>query len=221
LKFSLFDWFLVLKTILSSYSVNFYDWFWLLLAYWTGSNPYFQRFEKSSSSSSRKNDSVDDLFSRNFHFLIDFWFWKCPYLSILWTFMIDFDCCWPTEQAPTLGFNVLKKEAAVLAERTIWSMAIFKKFGPQNTFIFIFYYWFMWWLIYFRLIVFAYYLPSTPSIRVSFGRNLDSKREYRRVKRFSVDHLFSMCTDWWTSLIRPLSLIAWKLRIQNQVRSKA
>jgi hypothetical protein len=54
--------------------------------------------------------------------------------------MIDFDCCWPTEQAPTLGFNVLKKEAAVLAERTIWSMAIFKKFGPQNTFIFIFYY---------------------------------------------------------------------------------
>ena len=142
-NFLLFDWSLVLKTSLSFYFVNFYDWFRLLLAYWTGPYPWFQRFEKRSSRSSRKNDLVDDLFSR------------------------------------------------ILDPRTHLSLK--------------FYYWFMLWLIYFCLIVFAYYLPSIPSIRVSIGRNLDSKREYWRVKRFSVDHLFSMSTDWWTSFIHPLS----------------
>ena len=63
-NFLLFDWSLVLKTSLSFYFVNFYDWFRLLLAYWTGPYPWFQRFEKRSSRSSRKNDLVDDLFSR-------------------------------------------------------------------------------------------------------------------------------------------------------------
>ena len=75
-KFSLFDWFLVLKTSLSFYSVNFYDWFWLLLAYWTGSYPWFQRFEKRSSRSSRKNDLVDDVFQ-------EFWTPEHIYLYIL------------------------------------------------------------------------------------------------------------------------------------------
>ena len=63
-NFLLFDWSLVPKTSLSFYFVNFYDWFRLLLAYWTGPYPWFQRFEKRSSRSSGKNDLVDDLFSR-------------------------------------------------------------------------------------------------------------------------------------------------------------
>ena len=205
LIFSLLDWSLVLKTFLSLYSVNIYDWFWLLLAYWTGSNPYFQRFEKRSSRSSRNNDLVEDIFQEFFTFWLIFGsenvliFLFCELLRL-----ISIAASLLNRPLPLVSTFWKKKQPFQQKER-FGRWPFFKNFGPQNTFIFKIYYWFMLWLIYFCLIVFAYYLPSIPSIRVSIGRNLDSKREYWRVKRFSVDHLFSMSTDWWTSFIHPLS----------------
>ena len=136
LIFSLLDWSLVLKTFLSLYFVNIYDWFWLLLAYWTGSNPYFQRFEKRSSRSSWNNDLVEDIFQEFFTFWLIFGsenvliFLFCELLRL-----ISIAASLLNRPLPLVSTFWKKKQPFQQKER-FGRWPFFKNFGPQNTFIF-------------------------------------------------------------------------------------
>ena len=127
---------MVLKTFLSLHSVNIYDWFWLLIAHWTGSNPYFQRFEKRSSRSSRNNDLVEDIFQEFFTFWLIFGsenvliFLFCELLRL-----ISIAASLLNRPLPLVSTFWKKKQPFQQKER-FGRWPFFKNFGPQNTFIF-------------------------------------------------------------------------------------